>query len=539
MAELIITLSDGRVNRHVLTLKPQEIGRDLLCGIPIDDPTVSRHHADIRGDSTGRFVLRDLGSKNGTYVKQIPITTYELNPGDEIMFGSVVARFQNDETSESHSSITLDEQTTRTPEAVSFAKSSDRLQLSHQRLQMLYEVSDRLTTLRDRRDLLEDIMKICIETFEFERAAIALKRPDGRTLDWPVIHNLRAPDGEIRISRTILHQALDEGQRAVFSDATIPKPCDPSMSIVVHGTRSAMCVPIVYSDRILGVIYGDRISTGRPYDQEDVDFLAALARQLSIGLTNAMLLEQQQQKNFLERDIGIARQIQSDLLPRSLDVHPALTIAAINDPGRQVSGDYYDVMVLRDGRIGVVIADVTGKGVSAALLTANLQAAVRLLFPECLALDQMAAQLNRLVFQNTDAGRFITALLAIFDPIQRQTLFVSAGHPNPICISSSGARTLSPYGELPFGVMQNSEYTVQHISWQDPNTTFLFYTDGLNEAINEREEQYGLDRLLRQLNLQTDADPRSLLDHLRTDVSDFAGNTPAIDDLTMVAVRCT
>lgn len=537
MPELIVTYEDGRTQRHLLTRKPQDVGRDPTCYVQIDDPTVSRRHADIRGDAAGTFTVRDLGSKNGTLVNNVHVTARELKHGDEIVFGSVPSRFHAVHDTPTHSSITLADQPTLSPQSVSYADRTNKLQLSYQRLQSIYEISDRLTGLRDRSELLHDIMRICIDTFEFERAAIAIKRSDGRAVDWPVVHNLQGLDGEIRISRNILRQALHEGQRAVFSDTDM-KTMDPTQSIVQQGTRSAMCVPISYSDKILGVIYGDRISSKRDYDQEDVDFLAAMARQASIGLTNAQLLEQQQQRILLEGEIAIARQIQSGLFPETLEVHPRLQISAINEPGRQVSGDYYDVIPMSDGRVGLVVADVTGKGVASALLAANIQAGIRLLLPDTTDLAALANKLNVLVYQNTDSSRFITAVIAAIDPRDRSISFVSAGHSNPIKITQGmQAAVIDGEGNLPFGIAPDESYRCLRAGLGPQPATCFLYTDGLNEALNEREEQYGLARLLQMLGQQADRDPDHLLLEVRRNLADYCGDQAQSDDITLIAAR--
>ncbi len=537
MAELVVTLPNGQTVRHSLTLKPQDVGRDPSCHIQIDDATVSRRHADIRGDSSGQFTIRDLGSKNGTLVNDNPITTRPLHHGDEITFGSIVARFGQTDSHFSTSLISVDDRETVGPSSISFVGPQDKLRLSQQRLEMLYEISDRLTGLRDRHELLSDIMKICIETFDFERAAIGIRTKDRHGMDWPVVHNIRGADGEIKLSRTILRQALEEGQRVILSD-TARELADPSVSIVQQGTRSAMCVPIAYSDEILGVIYGDRITTTHKYEQEDVDFLAALARQASIGLTNARLMEEHQQKVFLEKEIAIARQIQSDLFPETLEIHPRLEIAAINEPGRQVSGDYYDVLKMNNGGVGLVIADVTGKGVAAALIAANLQAAIRVLMPGATDLAALARELNHLIYQNTDTSRFVTVILGRVDPEKQLLQFVSAGHHPPIQMGSSKWVEIATEGNgLPFGIDDGAAYECADIDLGGEPSTLFFYTDGLNEALDEHEEEFGMERIFETLRRHAHAEPQELLKEVRRAVADFCGNVPQSDDITMLAVR--
>ncbi|MCG3136299.1 MAG: hypothetical protein HJJLKODD_00125 [Phycisphaerae bacterium] len=541
MAILIVTLQNGEEVRHNLTLQPQQIGRDPACPLMIDDPTVSRRHIELRGLPSGKFIVRDLGSKNGTLLNSKPITTAELEDGDEIMMGSVLCRFYLDEAITSPQTVQIEELTTLAPESVSVAAQNRKLQLSQKRLEMLYDISEQLTTLRDRQSLVSDIMKICLETFEFERAAIGLMQPDGRSINWPVVHNLKGPDGEIKISRTVIRQVLQDGQRFILTDSSRPtQPIDPTQSIVQQGTRSALCVPIAYSNQILGLIYGDRITTSRRYEQEDVDFLAALARQVSIGLTNIRLLEQQQQQLLLQSEIAIARQIQSTLFPELLDLHPQIKLAAWNEPGRQISGDYYDVIPLADGRIGMIVADVAGKGVASALLAANMQAAAHILFREAGELAAIAGKLNQLIYDNTDTAHFITALLGILDPTHRRVEFCSAGHPYPIYLpSDQPAHLLEWEHHLPLGIEQAYPYSTQCRELPPGRHSFLFFSDGLTEAMNEEEELYGWESALHLLQQLSDINPQNMIDQVLADIAIFCGSATQRDDITLLAAQLT
>ena len=537
MAELIVTLPSGEVAHHALTLRPQEVGRDPTCHIQIDDATVSRRHADIRGDGKSVFTIRDLGSKNGTLVNNQAITTHELRHGDEIVFGSIAAQFLDSDSKTATSLITVDDRETVAPSSISFVGPQDKLRLSQQRLEMLYDISDRLTGLRSQRELLPDIMRICIETFDFERAAIGIRLKDRGGMDWPVVHNIRGADGEIKLSHTILKQALEQGQRVIISD-TSTELADPTLSIVQQGTRSAMCVPIAYSNEILGVIYGDRITTTRKYESEDVDFLAALARQASIGLTNARLMEEQQRKVFLEREMAIARQIQSDLFPETLNIHDRLDIGALNEPGQQVSGDFYDIVPMNNGCAGVVIADVVGKGVAAALIAANLQAANRVLMPGTTDLTALAGELNRLVCRNTDSSRFVTVLLLAIDAEKRVLDFVSAGHHTPITIAAPDRiKTTSEPNGLPFGIEEDATYESVRIDFSDEPITLFLYTDGLNEAMNKDGEEFGMERVFETLRRHAAESPQELLKKIRQEVTDYCGDVPQSDDITLLAIR--
>ena len=219
-------------------------------------------------------------------------------------------------------------------------------------------------------------------------------------------------------------------------------------------------------------------------------------------------------------------------------VDPRLDIAALNEPGRQVSGDYYDVLKMNSGRIGVVIADVTGKGVAAALIAANLQAAIRVLMPNSTDLAALAVELNRLLYGNTDTSRFVTVILAAIDPENRVLEFVSAGHHSPIRIGAEQQVELgAERGGLPFGVEEDADYECVRIELGSEASTLFLYTDGLNEALNEEEEEYGAERIFETLGQHADAKPEELLKVIRQSVTDFCGNVPQSDDITLLAIH--
>ncbi|MCP4589948.1 MAG: SpoIIE family protein phosphatase [bacterium] len=536
MSELHITLSDGRSLVHRLGDVPAMIGRDPSCEIALDEPSASRQHARIRpaGDA---YVIEDQGSKNSTLVNGAPTSSARLFDGDVIMVGAVQLVFRADPGGEMTAAVVLtDELPSR--EAASFSPARDPLSLPQRRLEMLYELSGRLTSLRTGADLLEDAMDICFETLRFERGAIAIRPPNRRTVDWPVVRNLRDREGGLAISRTLVGRAMDHGERAIVNEGD-PNAIDPTVSMVQHGIRSAMCVPLMHDDEILGIIYGDRVSTGTVYSSEDVDFLSGLARQIAIGLINSRLMEEQKLKVLLENEISLARDIQRALFPATLPNHAQFEVAALNKPGRHVSGDYYDVIELGDGRLGVLIADVTGEGVASSLLMANLQAAVRVTLVELDDPGVMLTRWNRLVYGNTDASKFITCMTAILEPDTRMIRIASAGHHAPWLLRNEPADcgALESEPGFPLGVVADAQYTTTSIELGKAPCTLYACTDGVFEAMDPAQQEFGHERMHAVLAGCRSGDPQELIDAMHAAILEFAGDAPQSDDITMLTVR--
>lgn len=536
MPELHITLPDGRKTRHMLGTEPAVIGRDAGCDIPIDDPSSSRRHAQF-SKVPGGYTVADMGSKNGTLVNNLPCDGSILQHGDEIVLGSTVLMFADKSVGEPSGVIIAEDDRTRT-NATRYVGKEQRLVLSQRRLETLYELGGQLTALMPQQELLENAMNVCCEILHFERGAVGLKRRDGKTVDWPVVHNLRGAEGELTISRSLLSRAMEYGERAIFTDAGSAN-IDPTVSMVQHGIRSAMCVPLLHQDEVLGVIYGDRTSTSTPYMDEDIDFFAGIAQQISIGLVNARLLQDQKAMAALAHDVDTARKIQNRLLPRDLPSEGKLRVAALNDPGARVSGDYYDVIDCGNGKTWVLIADVTGEGVPAALLMANLQAAVRVTVGESDDPAELMMRWSNLIEHNTDPSKFVTAVLALVDPETGTISLTNAGHCPPVVVRESEPfiSELEGEGGLPLGVLRDAQYVTETYELgTDPYALFL-YTDGVIEAMSAGQELFETHRLLAELGDLKTVNPQTLVKQVRKRLSLHSGTAPQSDDITMLACR--
>ncbi|MCC7292538.1 MAG: SpoIIE family protein phosphatase [Phycisphaerales bacterium] len=536
MAELHITMPNGQQFMRPLADGALVIGREPTCDLWVDDPSTSRRHARFSHTREGH-IIEDLGSKNGLLVNGIQLHSKVLEDGDVLTIGNVEILYRGGGPDPRTAAVVVSDAQPSLETASYTRRAGGPLQLSQQRLQVLYDLSGRLVTLKDRDLLLADAMDTCFEMLRFERGAIAIKKEGGRGVEWPVVRHLRGREGELTISRTALSRALERGEYVIITEDR-QRASDPTVSMVQLGIRSAMCVPLMYDDQILGVIYGDRTSTSTVYSQEDADFLAGIARQVSIGLANARLLEEYKLKTQLEKDLALARRIQTGLFPRSLPDRAELKVAALNEPGNRVSGDYYDVGEQPDGRVWTLIADVTGEGVAASLLMANLQAAVRVTLPDADDPAVLMKRWNDLIHRNTDTSKFITALLMVIDPKTRKLRLCAAGHPGP-CLVEVGTGRVSDvpieHG-LPLGVLDEAEYTSQSLELAPGAHKLFCYTDGVVEARDEKDDLFGEAALHRVLGASAAQEPRQILQSVRTAVADFRGAAPQSDDITMLTV---
>ena len=244
----------------------------------------------------------------------------------------------------------------------------------------------------------------------------------------------------------------------------------------------------------------------------------------------------------MKRDLQIAREIQTWLLPGAAPQIPGLAIAYATRPANTVAGDYYDVFprpgkTNDDNRVVLAVADVAGKSIPAAMLMATFQASLKTLSTAQVALPELAANMNRYACSNSQGGlRFTTAFLAEYDPVRRTIHYINAGHNNPILRRTSGQIERLSVGGLPFGIMPEATYESATLTLE-PGDWLVVFTDGLVEAVNARDEEYGEVRLLSAIEAGRSVEPADLLRRLMNDLDIFVGNTPQHDDVTCMLLK--
>jgi phosphoserine phosphatase RsbU/P len=540
MPSLIVQVRDGPPRAIELTRRPITLGRADACDVVLPhDGEVSREHAELWLDEQGRVLVADKGSKNGTRVD-----------GGEPFHGAVRAALQSVRIgSYELKLVDLAPQPPEPVEVVRFAPdlpteygntryfpATHHLDLNQQRLALLMSLTERIGGAFEPKQLLEQALDACCEALGFERGLIALKTQRGEP-ELPVSRHIqRDESGAYKVSRTLINRALVEGQRAVVNNPAVDLVDNLSESLVRFPICSALCVPILHRDKILGVIYGDRITRAATYTPEDVDFLAAIARQVGVGLENLRLFGAYLESERMKVELRQARSIQRGLIPaRPLRAGP-LTLAGHNEPSEAVGGDYFDYFELGDGLYAFIIADVTGHGLPAALMMANLQSAVRVALTPQTPLPEIAGRLNRLVAGNTSSNVFITALLGRVEVATGTIEFINAGHPAPLVVTARGVQELEDGKALPLGVAEDESFVVQRFVLQ-PEDAALMYTDGLIEAADPAGRLLGVQPVSDALAKLPARGVDALLAGALALVRGHLGPGKNQDDLTLMAVH--
>ncbi len=300
-------------------------------------------------------------------------------------------------------------------------------------------------------------------------------------------------------------------------------------------TNSEMVAPIISNNEVIGVfdLESDELNA---YSNDDVEILQLLASQVAIIIEKVMLHEQLIEKQRLETQLEIARQVQLQLLPPRDPQLPGFDISAYNFPTEEVSGDYYDWVRIYDDQIGIVIADVSGKGVPAALLMAFLRASLRAASHIGYAPHISMSKVNYLLWESIERNQFVTAFYGILDATNRTLAYSNAGHNPPLLMNADGTARFEERGGVPLGMFRDSRY-YEYFASIEPGQVLVLYTDGVTDAMNPAGEEYGRDRLVEAVRRGRDLSSRDLIDFIQQDVIKWTDGHGAHDDVTFFVVK--
>jgi len=490
------------------------LGRDpKTCHIHIPNNAVSRQHAKItRIDDT--YYIEDLDSRNGTWVNNEEISERTaLKNNDRIKICEYLFSFNLDLTDAAN--VEFDDDATETPSTVhaSISRMSPKQIIEAQssdRLRALLEVSSALSKTLQEDALLPQIATILFNVFkQADRCFVIIREDrDGQEILIPKVIKTRRASAEAsaRFSRSIVRRVLDTGQSLLFEDAQSGSQMSLSASIAEFRIRSVMCAPLMNAEgTVYGLIQLDSQDRQKTFTQEDLNLLIAVANQAGIALENARLHKVAVDLAVRQKDEQLAREVQRSFLPANLPDLPGYEFYAYYQAAKSVGGDYYDFISHQGGRQQVILlGDVAGKGMPAALLMAKLSAEARY----CLLIDSnLPAAMSRLNDQLLHAGmmdRFVTLSACLLDPVEHTLTIVNAGHESPL-VFRKATRTIEfgidrRQAGFPLGMMEGAEYESNHIELDVGDCVFVF-TDGVTDALSVQNKPFGLEGV-RQVILE-------------------------------------
>ncbi len=549
LAETVLeVVSPDGARRYVrVTQMPFLIGRGAETGnhLQLADRRISRNCAAIVTEASKHYI-EDRGQRRGLFVNGEKVESRELVDGDSITFGlddsyEIIYRSASNPSTDS-----LPHLLTRIEHITSSEPSGGGLR----KLNLLLEATTLLHSQLPLDTVLGHMIDHAVSVTDADRGLL-LEADDKGVLKVRLARRsggLRLPPESLSPSQTAIQLALRRQSAVITEDlAQADMDLQAAQSIVAQRLRAVVVIPLYAMTRantdqsminikrgdFLGVLYVD---SRRPaaFSKLDRQILDALAADAASILDNARLVERERERQRLEQEISIARDIQQALLPKNFRDYPHLSVSGINFPCLAVGGDYFDVFPLGDSRTAFLLADVSGKGLGAALCTNLLQGA---LSGMTLGTDpaRVFNHVNRFLCDHAEIGRYATMFFGILDD-QGHLEYINAGHPSPFLIRRGVAEDVFTEGSYPVGLVPEAEYTAVCLRLE-PGDTLVLFSDGVTEAMDPAEQLFGVPRLKEVLtgHLQTPLDELQRV--VLESVENFARGASQADDLTLLLVR--
>ncbi|HEV2905019.1 MAG TPA: GAF domain-containing SpoIIE family protein phosphatase, partial [Pyrinomonadaceae bacterium] len=395
------------------------------------------------------------------------------------------------------------------------------------KLRMLLDITKTISRSLDRDEVLNLVMDTLDSLIPYDAAGIYLVKCERPLIEWEgapdetcVFHTQAVRGYDIDDLRDL---GLKMGEGIIGHVALSGKPYvspdvrnDPRYINARARTRSEMVAPIISNEEVIGVfdLESDELNA---YSNDDVEVLLLLASQVAIIIEKAMLHDQLIEKQRLQAQLEIARQVQLELLPAKDPLIEGFDISAYNFPTEEVSGDYYDWVRIYEDQIGIVIADVSGKGVPAALLMAFLRASLRAATHIGYSPHISMAKVNYLLWESIERNQFVTAFYGVLDATNRTLAYSNAGHNPPILMDAEGNARFEKRGGVPLGVFRDSRY-YEYYETIEPGQILVLYTDGATEATNPAGEEFGDERLVEAVRSSREMTAREMIDFLHNNL---------------------
>ncbi len=519
---------------------PFFIGRGKESGnlLALDDMRVSRNSVVITRDDAG-FLIQDRGQRAGVFLNGEQIQIAALNHGDRIGLGpeggcELVFSLPSD--SLSSDAVAQDQAESKLKTILGTLGNDSSEELGG--LKLLLEATSLMNSQLPLESILATMLDHAIVITRADRGM--LLEPDADGILQVKLARGRDEEplnpGDMKPSRSVLNSAIETQSAVVNEDLNLAEMnLQSAQSVVVQLLRSSIVIPLygLTGRQVLGSIYLDsrRVATFSKLDRQILDAIAAQAASI---LENARLIERERERQRLEQELSIARDIQQALVPQGLQDYPHFSVTGLHRPCDEVGGDYFDVFPLPDGRLALLIADVAGKGLGAALVTTMLQGA---LSGMTLGVDPVKVfnHLNQFLCDRGSAARCATMFFGALSP-DGTLEFLRAGHPTPLLLRKGEVSELYSDGSLPLGLLEDSDHTSTQVQLQ-PGDTLLLYTDGVTEAEDTKRNLYQDTRLKEVLGRFENATLKTLLDGIFSDVDQFAEGARQSDDVTLLTIR--
>ncbi len=411
------------------------------------------------------------------------------------------------------------------------------------KLRLLLEITRKISRSLNLEEVLAQVMDTLDSLLPYHAAGIYIIRRDPHLSEGgtaSLVFHAEAVRGydieelmelRLKLGEGLIGWVAQTGEAIVVSDVS----ADKRYVNARHETRSEVVAPIISNDSVIGVfdLESDDLDA---YGEEDKELLMLLASQVAIIVEKAMLHEQLVEKKRLEAQLEVARDVQLALLPERDPEVDGFDISAYNFSTEEVSGDYYDFVKPYEDHIGLVIADVSGKGVPASLLMAFLRASLRSAIHVGYAPNVAMGKVNYLLWESIEQHQFVTAFYGMLDATNRTLAFVNAGHNPLLVLNPDGTPRFVERGGLPLGLFKDTRYYEYYLPI-DAGQTLVLYTDGATEAQSSAGVEYGRDRLVEAVRRSRHLRARDMIDFIYNDIFEWTAGRGSGDDVTFVIIK--
>lgn len=546
MTTLFIVPAEGEPFHHALEADSVVIGRSSRCDLAVADRCLSRQHVRIY-KSGEEWLVEDMGSRNGTRLNGSMISKpTPIHEGDvidaslsRITFGSGGPHAEPVSHAESRTIfrdaseiISESERDFARPQADSGIVN---LQRSADQLRALYDVHHALEGSTTAEELLDQVLEKVFIHLQPQHGAIFLK--DNGNLVRASSRSQGSSTDEFPESTSLASEVVGRGLAAVVRDTATDDRFAAAESLLDAGVRTLVAAPLLTPEGAIGMIVLSSTLAVRQFRENDMELLTVVASATGLRLRNLALAEEAAERQRFEQEVALARRIQVALLPAENPEVAGLEIHGGNIPSRGVSGDYYQIIDLPDSNeVAVIIADVSGKGIGASLLTAYVDALFNAYVSAGLEPAEIFNRVSPQMNAKTPVESFATAFLGILSVESGRLRYASAGHDPTILVrSDDDVELLMPTG-MPLGLMPEAVYTEEHVILEAGDSIVL-YTDGITEAANPEREEFGRERLVEVCTKHRAEDPVELSRSIEIAVDAFVAGIPFHDDRTLVIVR--
>jgi phosphoserine phosphatase RsbU/P len=543
MAHLLVLKGPNRGQRVLLNRPRTVLGREPDCNVVLDAPeiadrqklAISRKHAVITL-TDGNYYIED-GDGCGRRSRNRTLVNGELVPFP----GRVRLRPEDTIKICDYSFVFHDEDSSSVIDASINHDSSIFLAQPAERLKLLLEITNRLSNTLELDVLLPDLVETLLQLFkQADRAFLILVDEASGALVPRSCKTRRAEDFATNFSVTLVEECLTQ-LRGLVSNK-LNEEYISSDSIQGLALRAAMCAPLwTQASKAFGVLLVDTRNNRKQFTEEDLNLLMGVANQASIALTNARFYRDSLARERLNRDLALAREVVRSFLPAHVPAIAGYEFFACNQSALEVGGDYYDFIELQGGRLGILVGDVSGKGISAALVMTRFSAEARACLRTGGDLGAAVRELNRLMQPLSVTDRFVTLSALLLDPACHTLHVVNAGHPPPL-LARAATGTVETAGcpadqGLPLGVLDGCDYAVHQVALA-PGDSVVVFSDGVSEAMNALGEQLGNNHL-RSIVKGAQPAPVELGERILQAVKDHAAGFTQNDDITLVCFSRT